>query len=76
MLSQGQGNWSDVEATIYSQVEGVGQKKISCPSCQHTRKNNRRDKPLSVNSDGSKIVYHCHHCGVQGLINMERKLRR
>jgi len=74
MLGQEQSKWSDVEATIYNQVEGIGQKKISCPSCQHTRTKNRRDKPLSVNSDGSKIIYHCHHCGIEGLINLERKI--
>ena len=81
MLSQEQKrNWSDVETTIYSQVSikssGYGQHKLSCPACQHTRKKNRGDKPLSVNIDGNKIIYHCHHCAVQGIIHTEQKIMR
>lgn len=71
-------NWSDVERSIYSKISlksiNFGQYKQSCPSCQHTRKHNQSDKPLSVNIDGQKIIYHCHHCGVEGLINTERKI--
>ena len=79
MLSQEQKrNWSDVETTIYSEVsinsKSYGQHKLSCPACRDMRTKNKRDKPLSVNIDGSKIIYHCHHCGVEGLINTERKL--
>ena len=33
-----------------------------------THKKNRRDKPLSVSVDSEKIIYYCHHCGVEGLI--------
>mgnify|MGYP003671328958 FL=1 len=70
MLSQQQNERSDVDRTIYSQInsKGTGQYKLSCPVCQHTRKKNRRDKPLSVNADNEKIIYYCHHCGVEGLI--------
>tara|TARA_R110000824_G_scaffold56021_2_gene153779 strand:+ start:1343 stop:3136 length:1794 start_codon:yes stop_codon:yes gene_type:complete len=76
MLSQERKiNLSDVETTIYSETSAnsTGQHKLSCPACRDIRTKNKRDKPLSVNIDGSKIIYHCHHCGVQGLINTERK---
>jgi twinkle protein len=60
---------SDFEATIYAEsINKYGQSKISCPVCQHTRTKNKRDKPLSVNVDSEKIVYHCHHCEIEGLI--------
>ena len=45
-----------------------GQHKIPCPSCQNDRTKNTHDKPLSVNIDSEKVVYHCHHCGTNGLI--------
>ena len=82
MLSQEEkARWSEVEVSIYTEVNhktsSHGQHKISCPNCQHQRKKNRRDKPLSVNIDSEKIVYHCHHCGVEGLINtMARPVSR
>ena len=43
-----------------------GQYKITCPSCQNERSKNRRDTPLSVNINSETIVYHCHHCGING----------
>ncbi len=45
-----------------------GQHKITCPECQHDRSKNKHDKPLSVNIDSEKVIYHCHHCGTNGLI--------
>ena len=45
-----------------------GQHKLPCPSCQNDRTKNTHDKPLSVNIDSEKVVYHCHHCGTNGLI--------
>jgi len=76
MFKQGQhSSLSDAEISIYSEVNkrayGYGQFKISCPICQHTRKKNRRDRPLSVNIDGATIVYFCHHCNADGLIRTE-----
>ena len=53
---------------------GRGQHKIVCPECQHTRTKNRRDKPLSIQVDGEKIVYHCHHCQTQGLIPLQNNV--
>ena len=74
MLSQ-QKNWSDEQNSIYSEVlrtaKSQGQHKLSCPSCSHMRKKNKSDKPLSVNIDGSKIIYFCHHCNAEGIINTE-----
>ena len=43
-----------------------GQYKITCPSCQKDRKKHRNDTPLSVNINAETIVYHCHHCGING----------
>lgn len=79
MLSQeNKKNWSDVDTTIYSEISNKanrhGQHKLACPVCQHTRSKHKSDKPLSVNIDGDKIVYFCHHCGVDGMINTGRKI--
>jgi len=74
LLSQQKNNISELEITIHNSIRDIGQKKILCPSCQPTRSKNKNDKPLSVNNDGSKIVYHCHHCGIEGLINLDRKI--
>ncbi len=46
-----------------------GQYKITCPSCQKERTKNRGDTPLSVNINAETIVYHCHHCGIQGAMS-------
>jgi len=64
---------SDFEQTIQSQItsKGFGQHKIICPSCQHTRSKNKRDTPLSVNVENGRVVYHCHHCEIEGLISTE-----
>ena len=42
--------------------------KQQCPQCQHTRKHNPKDKPLSVHSDNGELFYKCHHCGWKGKI--------
>ena len=47
----------------------LGQHKISCPSCQNERSKNKHDKPLSVNIESDKVIYHCHHCGINGLVS-------
>mgnify|MGYP003109220076 FL=1 len=44
-----------------------GQYKLTCPSCGSSRKK-KRDTPLSVNINAETIVYHCHHCGINGAI--------
>ena len=49
-----------------------GQHKIPCPDCQSDRTKNKHDKPLSVNIDSEKVVYHCHHCGTNGLGQREQ----
>ena len=47
----------------------LGQHKILCPSCQNERSKNKHDKPLSVNIEADKVIYHCHHCGINGLVS-------
>ena len=47
-----------------------GEVQTICPQCSHTRKK-KKDKCLSVNLD--KKVWHCHHCGWDGLIKEEVK---
>lgn len=42
--------------------------KQQCPQCQHTRKHNPKDKPLSVHSDNGELFYKCHHCQWKGKI--------
>ena len=78
MLSQEQKRgWSELETIIYSEVttktNTYGQYKLLCPACRETRTKNKRDKPLSVHIDGQKIIYHCHHCQIEGLINTEKR---
>ena len=62
----------DIKNHIHSNSKtnsyGHGQYKITCPSCQNERSKNRRDTPLSVNINAETIVYHCHHCGINGAI--------
>ena len=47
----------------------LGQHKISCHVCQNQRSKNKQDKPLSVNIEADKVIYHCHHCGINGLVS-------
>ena len=60
----------DVNQDIKSSTNNLshGQHKIVCPLCADTRKK-KRDKSLSVNIDGERIVYNCHHCGSNGAVN-------
>ena len=43
----------------------IGNNKIQCPQCSHTRKN-KRDKCLSV--DITNGLYNCHNCGWSGSV--------
>ena len=52
-----------------------GQHKVVCPLCSDQRKKHKRDKPLSVNVSHEAVVYNCHHCGENGVINKERKFK-
>jgi twinkle protein len=64
---------SEFEAALRQKmINREGQHKVPCPSCQHTRTKNKSDKPLSVNIDHEKIIYHCHHCEAEGLIPFEK----
>src|SRR5690554_375363 len=45
---------------------GLGERKAKCPQCQHTRRKNPHDTPLSVRIEASGIKWHCHHCGYRG----------
>lgn len=51
----------------YAQGLSVGQHKRECPACSDSRKN-KHDKSLSVNVDGTRAVYNCHHCGMNGIV--------
>jgi twinkle protein len=52
-----------------------GQHKVVCPLCSDQRRKHKRDKPLSVNVSHEAVVYNCHHCGENGVINKERKFK-
>ena len=52
---------------------GHGQHKISCPSCSHTRKK-KNEKTLSFRIEGDKALYHCWHCGMNGIVPMREDL--
>lgn len=70
-------NWSDADARIYSFISNkhnaIGQQKLTCPICSDSRKK-KKDRSLSVNVEGSKIIYFCHHCNAKGLISTQRKI--
>jgi len=51
-----------------------GQYKISCSVCQDQRKN-KLDTPLSVNINNESIIYHCHHCGINGAISRSQGIK-
>jgi uncharacterized Zn finger protein (UPF0148 family) len=40
--------------------------KYRCPNCQHERKKNKHDTPLSVTVKTEGVVYFCHHCNING----------
>jgi len=44
----------------------LGQHKIKCPMCHHTRSKHRHDRSLSVNVSSKGTRYHCHHCEESG----------
>ena len=52
---------------------GQGQHKITCPSCSHSRKK-KNEKTLSFRIDGEKSLYHCWHCGMNGIVPLEEKI--
>ena len=52
-----------------------GQYKITCPNCQRERTKNKGDTPLSVNINSETIVYHCHHCNIQGAMSRTQGVR-
>ena len=44
----------------------IGNNKIQCPKCSHTRKN-KSDPCLSVTLESDQsYVWNCHHCGYKG----------
>ena len=51
------------EHRIYGLRPGRLWQKVYCPKCQDQRKNNKRDKPLAVKTEGEEIYVCCHHCG-------------
>jgi len=73
MLSQEQQEKTDVRKHIQSNPKtnnyAHGQYKITCPNCQRERTKNKGDTPLSVNINSETIVYHCHHCGIEGAMS-------
>lgn len=56
-------------------IARYGQHKYQCPWCSFGRRN-KKEACLSVNRDDNRIVYSCHHCGVEGLIPMRSEHRR
>lgn len=44
---------------------GLGDQKILCPQCSHTRRN-KSDPCLSVKIDDDGATWKCHHCGWRG----------
>lgn len=52
----------------------TGQSRRPCPWCSGSRKN-KTETCLSVNRDDERIVYSCHHCGVDGIIVMRETHR-
>ena len=73
MLSQEQQEKIDIRNHINhnpkTNNQAHGQYKITCPNCQRERTKNKGDTPLSVNINSETIVYHCHHCGIQGAMS-------
>jgi len=69
------GNNVQVEQELRGQANrlGQGQYKISCPSCGHSRKK-KNEKTLSFRIDGDKALYHCWHCGMNGIVPLRDEL--
>jgi len=78
MLSQDNYEKSNIQnhISINSKTNhmAIGQYKISCPICSDQRKN-KQDKPLSVNINQDSIIYHCHHCSVNGAYRHSQGLK-
>jgi twinkle protein len=49
-----------------------GQHRLECPWCGPTRRK-KGESTLSYNRDDTSIKYTCHHCGVSGLVIVERR---
>ena len=53
----------------------IGQHKVRCPECHHSREKHRNDKSLSLKIDSDGVQYFCHHCNVSGGYMHEEKWR-
>ena len=58
----------DADQTIYDIARSlsIGQHRMKCPFCQHTRQKHRNDRPLSVNVDADGVQWRCWHCEEEG----------
>jgi twinkle protein len=52
---------------------GLGQHKIKCPSCSHSRKN-KTDRTLSLRIEQNRILYQCWHCQQQGIVPLREEM--
>lgn len=52
---------------------GLGQHKIICPSCGHSRKK-KNDKTLSLRIENEKALFNCWHCQIQGIVPMRDEM--
>ena len=57
-----------LEEHIRLPAYALGNYKIICPRCSHTRRN-RTDPCLSVTIDEDGAVYKCHHCSWTGAVS-------
>jgi twinkle protein len=58
-------------------VRSPGQTRLICPSCSTSRKPPHQGlKTLSVKVEGSKAIYLCHHCGIEGVVQMDGAVDR
>jgi len=51
----------------YARDLDIGQYKKKCPACSGSR-SKKSDPCLSINVDGERMVYNCHHCKIDGVI--------
>jgi len=54
-------------------VASIGQIRIKCPACSPLRKK-KNEKALACNLDGESIVYHCHHCNIEGAVKQTDRI--
>ena len=52
---------------------GLGQHKIKCPACSHSRKN-KTDRTLSLRIEQDRILYQCWHCQQQGIVPLREEM--